>query len=51
VGSLATPRGSVATLIASDLAGDTAPSCPTGSFTLTAAGAVPAATLLLWAGL
>jgi arsenical pump membrane protein len=51
VGSLATPHGSVATLIAADLAGHRAPPFPTAKFTLIAAGAVLVATLLLWAGL
>jgi Na+/H+ antiporter NhaD/arsenite permease-like protein len=51
IGSLATPHGSVATLIANDLAGDAAPRFPTAHFTLVAAAAVLLATLLLWAGL
>src|SRR5919108_330144 len=49
VGSLATPQGSVATLIARDLAGPLAPAHPTGRFAALAAGALAAATLLLWA--
>jgi hypothetical protein len=49
VGSLATPHGSVATLIARDLAGPLAPAHPTRRFAALAAGALAAATLLLWA--
>jgi Na+/H+ antiporter NhaD/arsenite permease-like protein len=51
VGSLATPQGSVATLIATDLAGATAPRFPVRQFAPLAALAVIAATLLLSAGL
>lgn len=51
LGSLATRHGSVATLIATDLAGDTAPAFPTRLFALIAAGAVVEATLMLSAGL
>jgi arsenical pump membrane protein len=49
VGSLATPHGSVATLIARDLAGPLAPAHPTRRFAALAAGALAAATFLLWA--
>jgi Na+/H+ antiporter NhaD/arsenite permease-like protein len=48
VGSLATPQGSVATLIASQLAGDTAPPVRARRFIPVAAAGVLAATLLLW---
>ncbi len=48
VGSLATPQGSVATLIASQLAGDTAPPVRARRFVPVAAAGVLAATLLLW---
>ncbi|HUO72997.1 MAG TPA: SLC13 family permease [Solirubrobacteraceae bacterium] len=51
IGSMATPQGSVATLIAADLAGDSAPAYPTARFALIAGGAVVIATLLVWAGL
>jgi arsenical pump membrane protein len=51
VGSLATAHGSVATLIAADLAGEAAPPFPKVRFVLIAAGAVVVATVLLWAGL
>jgi hypothetical protein len=51
IGSLATPQGSVATLIASDLAGEAAPPIPARRFALIASTALTAATLLLWAGL
>lgn len=51
IGSLATPQGSVATLIATDLAGNTAPAFPTRQFALIAAAALITATLLLWAEL
>jgi arsenical pump membrane protein len=50
VGSLATPQGSVATLIAADLAGSCAPPIPIARFTLIAAAAMLAATLLVWVG-
>jgi Na+/H+ antiporter NhaD/arsenite permease-like protein len=49
VGSLATPHGSLATLIAADLAGDRAPRAHLVRSTALAAGAVVVATLLLWA--
>jgi Na+/H+ antiporter NhaD/arsenite permease-like protein len=49
VGSVATPHGSVATLIASQLAGDDAPPLQTRLFATLAAGGVLAATALLWA--
>jgi arsenical pump membrane protein len=49
VGSLATGHGSVATLIAGELAGPDAPAFPTRRFAPLAAAAVAAATLLLWA--
>lgn len=48
VGSLATPQGSVATMIASQLAGDSAPSIPARRFVPVAAAGVLTATLLLW---
>ncbi len=48
VGSLATPHGSVATLIAADLAGPGAPPLPLRRFAPLAAAAVLAATLLVW---
>lgn len=48
VGSLATPQGSVATLIASQLAGDDAPPVRASRFVPAAAAGVLAATLLLW---
>jgi Na+/H+ antiporter NhaD/arsenite permease-like protein len=51
IGSLATRQGSVATLIATDLAGDRAPPFAVRRFAPLAAAAVIAATLLLWAGL
>jgi hypothetical protein len=51
VGSLATPQGSVATLIATDLAGDAAPAVPRIAFALTAGTALAAAGALLWLGL
>ena len=49
IGSLATPQGSVATLIATDLAGPAAPPLPVRRFALIAAAALIAATLLVWA--
>jgi Na+/H+ antiporter NhaD/arsenite permease-like protein len=49
VGSLATPHGSVATLIASQLAGDDAPPLHVRRFATLAAAGVLAATALLWA--
>ena len=49
VGSLATPQGSVATLIASQLAGSTAPQLKIRLFAPLAAAGVLAATLALWA--
>jgi arsenical pump membrane protein len=51
VGSLATPQGSVATLIAADLAGPSAPRLRIRGFAPLAAAGVLTATLLLWAGL
>ena len=49
VGSLATPHGSLATLIAADLAGDRAPRAPAARTAVLAACGVLLATLLLWA--
>jgi arsenical pump membrane protein len=49
VGSLATPQGSVATMIASDLAGPHAPALPIRRLALLAALALALATVLLWA--
>lgn len=49
VGSVATPHGSVATLIASQLAGDDAPPLQARLFATLAAAGVLAATALLWA--
>lgn len=49
VGSLATPQGSVATLIANQLAGSTAPPLKVRLFAPLAALGVLAATLVLWA--
>jgi Na+/H+ antiporter NhaD/arsenite permease-like protein len=49
VGSVATPHGSVATLIASQLAGDDAPPLRARLFATLAAAGVLAATALLWA--
>jgi arsenical pump membrane protein len=51
VGSVATPHGSVATLIASQLAGDDAPPLRARLLASTAAVGVLAATALLWATL
>jgi Na+/H+ antiporter NhaD/arsenite permease-like protein len=51
VGPVATPHGSVATLIASQLAGDDAPPLRARLLATTAAAAVLAATMLLWATL
>jgi len=51
IGPLATPHGSVATLIATDLAGDAAPTVPKLRFTVITGIALAAATLLVWAGL
>jgi arsenical pump membrane protein len=48
VGSLATPQGSVATLLASELAGPEAPSPQVRRFAPLAAAAVLAATLTVW---
>ncbi len=48
VGSLATPQGSVATLLASELAGPDAPAPPIRRFAPLAAGAVGLATLAAW---
>ena len=49
IGSLATAHGSVATLIAAELAGPSAPAFPTRRFAALAGAALVAATLLLWA--
>jgi Na+/H+ antiporter NhaD/arsenite permease-like protein len=49
VGSLATPHGSLATLIAADLAGDRAPRAPMARTAVLAACGVLLATVLLWA--
>jgi arsenical pump membrane protein len=49
VGSVATPHGSVATLIASQIAGDAAPPLQARRFVALAAAGVVAATVLLWA--
>src|ERR671923_2350107 len=49
VGSLATPHGSLATLIAADLARDRAPRAPMAGTALLAACGVLLATVLLWA--
>jgi Na+/H+ antiporter NhaD/arsenite permease-like protein len=51
IGPLATPQGSVATLIAADLAGDAAPALPLRRFVPIAAAALVCATLLSSAGL
>jgi arsenical pump membrane protein len=48
VGSLATPQGSVATLLASSLAGPEAPTPPVSRLTPLAVAAVLAATLVVW---
>ena len=48
VGSLATPQGSVATLIAAQLAGDDAPPLRVRRFAPLATAALVAATLMLW---
>jgi arsenical pump membrane protein len=48
IGSLATPHGSVATLIASDLAAPRAPAVPTRLFAPLAAVTLCVATLLVW---
>jgi Na+/H+ antiporter NhaD/arsenite permease-like protein len=48
VGSAATPHGSVATLIASDIAGDAAPPLQARRLATLAAAGVVAATALLW---
>ena len=50
IGSMATPQGSVATMIVADLAGAAAPSFPRRAFTLITAGSLLGATLLLWIG-
>jgi arsenical pump membrane protein len=49
IGPLATPHGSVATLIASDLAAPRAPAIPTRLFAPLAAASLLLATLLTWA--
>ena len=51
IGPLATPQGSVATLIATDLAGDAAPALPLRRFAPIAAAALTGAALLSWSGL
>ena len=51
IGSLAMRQGSVATLIATDLAGDCAPRFPTVRFALTAAVVVALVTVMVWARL
>ena len=51
VGSLATPQGSVATLIATELAGSSAPPVRVRRFAPLAVAGVLTATALLWAGL
>lgn len=51
IGPLATPQGSVATLIAADLAGDAAPALPLRRFLPIAAAALLCATLLSSSGL
>ncbi len=51
IGSLATPQGSVAFLIATQLAGPTAPPLQVRRFAPLAAASALAATLLLWANL
>lgn len=51
IGSLAMPQGSVATLIATDLAGACAPRFPTARFALMAAIVVALVTVMVWAGL
>jgi hypothetical protein len=51
VGALATPQGSVATLIATDLAGPNAPALPVRRLAPLAAAAVLVATLVFWATL
>jgi arsenical pump membrane protein len=51
LGALATPHGSVATLIASDLAGDEAPAIPRAAFALIGGAALAAAGAVLWLGL
>ena len=50
VGALATPQGSVATLIAAELAGPSAPPLPVRRLGPLAGTAVVVATLVLWAG-
>ena len=50
VGSLATPHGSLATLIAVDAAGEGAPRAPVAETAVLAACGVLTATVLLWAG-
>ena len=51
IGPLATPQGSVATLIAADLAGDAAPALPLRWFVPITAAALASATLLSCSGL
>jgi arsenical pump membrane protein len=51
IGALATPQGSLATLLAQELAGEAAPALSVRRFAPLAALAVVLATTLLWAGL
>jgi arsenical pump membrane protein len=51
LGALATPQGSLATLIAQELAGQDAPALPLRRFAPLAAASVLVATALLWLGL
>jgi hypothetical protein len=51
VGSLATPQGSVATLLASELAGPEAPTPPVRRLAPLATAAVLVATVAVWTGL
>jgi hypothetical protein len=51
VGALATPYGSLATVLAADLAGDDAPRVPLARSVPLAVGAVLLATVLLWSSL
>jgi arsenical pump membrane protein len=50
VGALATPHGSLATVLATDLAGERAPRLPVRRTVPLAIGGVALATVLLWAG-
>jgi Na+/H+ antiporter NhaD/arsenite permease-like protein len=51
IGPLATPHGSVATLLALDLAGDAAPALPTRRLAGITAATLAATTLILWTGI